>query len=383
MNTERTRETQAAFFRVSPGSGLLGRAGLALSLLLALIVTMATPAMAQTTALNFSDPLTGPTSPYLTIDPSKYTYGTSGLIRTQSASGTQNGIDRPMVKTVSGGFLAGDFEFDVDVTAPATNTDIAFVGFGQGATNTNYNNEPTNAFLFRIHNNIGGNAIQADEAVDPSQPGSPLPQIYTIGTYQTGVTATFRIVRSGNSVTLSVPSIAGASHTFLLSDVSSLNSTNAYLFFGNTAVGTTFSNFRIVRAADTTPPVISKLTATPARIWPPNHKMVPVTLDAVATDNVGVTALKIVSVTSRESRDRDRDRDVKSNDRDNRNHEHDGDGARSSDYMITGDLTLKLRAEGGNIYTITVNALDAAGNAATKSVTVSVPKDEGLSRYPF
>ena len=47
--------------------------------------------------------------------------------------------------------------------------------------------------------------------------------------------------------------------------------------------------------------------------------------------------------------------------------------------VITGDLTLKLRAERlnkgtGRIYTITIVCTDAAGNEATKTVTVSVPR---------
>ena len=388
MNRERIRKTPSAIFRVSPRSGMLGRAGLAFSLLLAAVVTTATPAMAQTSALNFTDPLTGPASPYLTIDLSKYTYGASGLTRTQSATGNYyNGTDRPMVTTLSGAFLSEDFEFDVDVNSPASNSDIAFVGFGQGVPNPNYFNEPSESFVFRIHNNVAGNPIQADEEVLSS--GNYLPNgINTIGTYTTGVTTTFRIVRSGNSVTMSVPSMGPtASHTYNLSDISSLTASNAHLFFGNSAVGTTFSNLRVIRAADTTPPVISSLTATPSLIWPPNHKMVPVTLTAAATDNVGVASLKIVSVTVAEAGDRDREHEAKRNESDD--HEHDGDsngkgnGARADDYKITGDLTLKLRAEKGNVYTITVKALDAAGNAATKTVTVSVPHDYSLNRFPF
>ena len=41
--------------------------------------------------------------------------------------------------------------------------------------------------------------------------------------------------------------------------------------------------------------------------------------------------------------------------------------------MITGDSTLKLRAKGaGRIYTVTVEARDAAGSATTSDVTVTV-----------
>lgn len=377
MNAIRIEETLAAFFRVLSGSGLLGKAGLALSLLLAVVVTTATPAMAQVTGLYFSDPLTAATiPPNFSVDLDKYTYGTSGLNRTQSRNGNTYGngdpdSDRPMVKTVSGAYLTTDFVYEVDVTAPASNSDIIYVGFGQGIANSNYFNEPTESFQFRIHNNIGGNVIHA--AVDAGQsPPNGFTYIQGIGTLQSGVKTTFRIARSGNDVTLSVPSqLPGASVTVPLNLVP-LSSTNAYLFFGNTAEGTTFSDFRVFApgGGDTTLPVISTLTASQEIIWPPNHKMVSVTLNAVATDNVGVTSLKIVSATSNEP-----DNGL-------------GDGDKPNDIQVTGDLTLNLRAERsgkgkGRIYTVTVEARDAAGNAATKSVTVSVPKDNSLSRFPF
>jgi hypothetical protein len=46
---------------------------------------------------------------------------------------------------------------------------------------------------------------------------------------------------------------------------------------------------------------------------------------------------------------------------------------------MTGPLTLRLRAERGQqapgrIYTITIECVDAAGNASQRAVTVSVPR---------
>ncbi len=119
---------------------------------------------------------------------------------------------------------------------------------------------------------------------------------------------------------------------------------------------TATSSFTVV-VRDTTPPVITAVSASPNSIWPPNKKMVPITLAATATDAVGVSSLKIVSVACNET-------------------------VPSSAWQITGALALDLLADrdgkgSGRVYTITVEARDAAGNASTKSVTVSVPHDQG------
>jgi len=59
-----------------------------------------------------------------------------------------------------------------------------------------------------------------------------------------------------------------------------------------------------------------------------------------------------------------------------------GEGDAAPDSMITGAFTAALRAErsgtgGGRVYTITVEARDAAGNVSTATVEVAVPHDMG------
>ncbi len=56
----------------------------------------------------------------------------------------------------------------------------------------------------------------------------------------------------------------------------------------------------------------------------------------------------------------------------------DDDGTTSPDWVITGPLTVDLRAERsgigtGRVYTIEVEGSDAAGNTIRQSVTVRVP----------
>ena len=111
---------------------------------------------------------------------------------------------------------------------------------------------------------------------------------------------------------------------------------------------------------DTTAPVITRLTTSAPTLWPPNHKMMPVTVTALATDDTSAVTTRIVSVTSNEP-----DNGL-------------GDGDTSGDYEITGPMAVKLRAEragngSGRIYTITVEAADEAGNTTTAQVEVRVP----------
>ncbi len=119
-----------------------------------------------------------------------------------------------------------------------------------------------------------------------------------------------------------------------------------------------------VTVVDTIPPVIGKVTASPDSIWPPNHKMVIVQVSARVTDVCGPTRWKIISITSNQADDEL------------------GSGNTAPDWEITGPHTAKLRAErsgkqGSRIYTIKIQATDAAGNLSeVKSVDVTVPHDQ-------
>jgi len=114
---------------------------------------------------------------------------------------------------------------------------------------------------------------------------------------------------------------------------------------------------------DTTPPSIQSVTASPNTLWPPNHKMVAVTVIAIASDQYDPAPVcKISSVASNEP--------VNGT----------GDGDTAPDWEITGALTANLRAEragngSGRVYTLTVECADQAGNSATKKTTVTVPHD--------
>jgi hypothetical protein len=129
------------------------------------------------------------------------------------------------------------------------------------------------------------------------------------------------------------------------------------------AAGNAGSGSFVVTVRDTTAPAITSLAPSQGSLWPPNHQMVGITVVPVAADAVGVTTMKIISVTSSEP-----DNGL-------------GDGDTTGDAVITGPLSVNLRAEragkgNGRTYTITVEVRDAAGNVSTRTCTVSVPKNQ-------
>jgi hypothetical protein len=128
--------------------------------------------------------------------------------------------------------------------------------------------------------------------------------------------------------------------------------------------GNTNSCNSVVKVVDTTPPVISSLSAFPNVLWPPNHKMTPVTVAVSASDVCSPTVTcKITSVTSNEP--------VNAL----------GSGNTAPDWQITGDRSVKLRAErsgsgNGRVYTLAVQCTDASNNSSGAQTTVSVPHNQ-------
>jgi hypothetical protein len=117
-----------------------------------------------------------------------------------------------------------------------------------------------------------------------------------------------------------------------------------------------------VTVVNTTPPTISDVAVTPSVLWPPNHKMVEVTVNYTATDDCGAVT-NTLFVTSNEAPNGP------------------GNGT-SPDWVIEDDHHAQLRAERsgagtGRVYAITVISTDNAGNSSTRTVTVTVPKNRG------
>jgi HYR domain len=114
-----------------------------------------------------------------------------------------------------------------------------------------------------------------------------------------------------------------------------------------------------VTVRDTTAPQVVSIVVSPDTLWPPDHKMVPVTVTVVAIDAVDDSPVSnIIAVRS------------------NQPLNGTGDGDTAPDWIVTGPGTLQLRAEragsADRIYTITIDTRDDAGNSIETEVQVKV-----------
>ena len=113
---------------------------------------------------------------------------------------------------------------------------------------------------------------------------------------------------------------------------------------------------------DTVAPTITAVSASPNSLWPPNHKWWTITVAYTLADNCGPAAASL-SVASNEP--------VNGL----------GDGNTAPDWEVVDANTVRLRAErsgtgDGRVYTITIRAVDTAGNIALESVRVTVAHDQ-------
>lgn len=127
--------------------------------------------------------------------------------------------------------------------------------------------------------------------------------------------------------------------------------------------------FAVVNVVDTQAPTLTP-TASTTLLWPPNHKIVNVAINANATDNSGGQIVLNVTVSSSELPDQA------------------GDGTTIPDIVgptidqQTGVITVGLRSErsgsgNGRNYTIVITATDESGNTSQATIDVKAPHDRG------
>lgn len=113
------------------------------------------------------------------------------------------------------------------------------------------------------------------------------------------------------------------------------------------------------------PLLVSNASVDQSTLWPPNHKLVPITVN-YTLQNLCTTLRTVTTTLS-----------VTSNEAINGT----GDGNTDPDWVVVDPHHVLLRSEragtgNGRVYTITIKATDSKGNVATQAVTVTVGKDK-------
>lgn len=146
-----------------------------------------------------------------------------------------------------------------------------------------------------------------------------------------------------------VDSSSGCDPVRLTEDTAS----TTYTCSATSSGGSTIRSVTVKR--DATPPTV-ECAATPSTLWPPNGKLVPATVAVDVTDATSGPAGFVLSAAPAE----------------------DASGWDVGTPDTAGLLRAQRTGSGGDrVYTLTYTARDAAGNAATCDVAVTVPHDQG------
>jgi uncharacterized repeat protein (TIGR01451 family) len=169
-------------------------------------------------------------------------------------------------------------------------------------------------------------------------------------------TVTFPLLTSGQSETITFVANVSCS----VADGTAISNTTTVSSF--TPDPDTANNSATATTTVSNPaPTITDAVADPSVLWPPNHKMVNVTVSYDVTDNCALPPDSCtLSVTSNEP--------VNGK----------GDGDTFPDWIVLDDHHVLLRAErsgngDGRIYTITITCTDSGGNSSSEDVMVTCP----------
>jgi hypothetical protein len=189
-----------------------------------------------------------------------------------------------------------------------------------------------------------GAQAPAGWAISAPAPGGTGPIVFTKGTMAVAESAQFKVFLA---VDCSVADGTAITNSFTIASATTPDDDPSD---NSSAAGLTVSN---------PAPVIGAVSVTPGILWPPNHKLLPVSVGYAVADNCGTPACSLSAVSS------EPDNGL-------------GDGDTSGDIQIVDDHHVMLRAERagggpGRVYTITVTCQDTGGGASTAGAMVFVP----------
>jgi endonuclease G, mitochondrial len=298
-----------------------------------------------------------------------------------------NGDNPPLVKgdqTIAFAPLAdkefGDADFPVSATS-SSGLPVSFAVVSGPAAMTGNTVHLTGVGTVTIRASQGGSDIynaapDVDRMFDVSKAASALSALSSpsieVGTASTilgGVIGANGLVPPG-SVTITVAGVS-ASAPIAANGQFSASLPTATLTAAGSPYAITYSyagdvNFTsaggigTLTVADSIPPTVGVVSATPSTLGAPNHKMIDVFLAFTASDASGAPVCAVA---------------VSSNEPANGT----GDGDTDPDWIVIDAHHVQLRAEraaggSGRIYTLTVTCTDASGHSSSSATTVAVPK---------
>jgi hypothetical protein len=172
----------------------------------------------------------------------------------------------------------------------------------------------------------------------------------------TGVKQITYSATGAQTIASTVVNVASASFTINIEGMTTIT------FFGTDNAGNVAAANTITVQLDKTPPTVA-CSASPNVLWPPNNKLVPVSLSVTLTDALsGPAGFTLVSVTSNEPD----------------SGQGDIQGFTTGTASTSGQLRAQRLGSGtGRAYTFTYSGADRAGNTASCTATVIVPHDQG------
>jgi 6-phosphogluconolactonase len=267
-----------------------------------------------------------------------------------------NGEGSAVVFDPSGKFVYVVNGTDDDVSAeaidPATGalTEVPGSPFPAGLSPSSAAADPSGKFLYvtdEESNNVLGYTINPTSGALTAITGSPFPAGRVPSSVAIDPSGRFAYVTNVGASSISAYSIN--SNTGALTPIS------------GSPFATAFTPISVAIAGCALRPDITGVSAMPATLWPPNHKLVEVLVDYSVTAPCGEPAVCTLSVANNEP--------VSNDDT-------------SPDWAVLGEHLVELRAERsgkgtGRIYTITISCKDTRGNSATQNTEVTVAHDQG------
>jgi hypothetical protein len=235
------------------------------------------------------------------------------------------------------GWYTGDVSVSWDVSDAQTGVDTA-----AGCDSETVTQDTAGMTFTCTATSPGGSTTRSVTIRRDTTPPVVVPRISgaigTSGWYVGDVTVSWDVTESLSPV----QTMAGCETTAVVQDTS-----GALVTCAATSDGGTSSKSVLIRRDATAPGVTC--SATPAALWPPNGKLVPVQVDVEVADATPGAAGYVLSA------------------------------APEGWNIGSPDVAGFLRATKDSTYTLTYTARDAAGNTATCNARVTVPHDQGQS----